>query len=115
MTTTTIAERLSALIEIAGVGHEEVDNLAGLWRGHTNKIARGVKPSPTATTVNKLARVLGTDAEYLADGIGSAPSERRVRASVRSARQAVAATHEPERATKSAPRKGTTSRAGATR
>lgn len=89
----TLAARLAYLISLVpGLDLKAVDVLAGLKSGgHTGQIVRGDKPSPSASTVVALARVLGTSAEWLLLGDDAArgrraPSQRRVREAVREAR-----------------------------
>lgn len=87
----TLGERLGRLIEVAGLTYVDVDRLAGLRSpNHTGQIVRGERPDPQGSTLTRIARVLGTTAEYLVDGIGKAPSRRKVLASVAGARAAAA-------------------------
>lgn len=84
----TLAERLSHLVGLSGLDLQTVDDVAGLGRGHASKIARGERAALSVSTLGKLRLVFGALTDWLAHGgKDAAPSERRVRAAVRAARE----------------------------
>jgi transcriptional regulator with XRE-family HTH domain len=72
-----LAEELS-LRELAG--------LAGVSNAYPSLIESGQRENIGADILAKLAGVLGTTIDYLLTGAGGAPSQRRVRAAVKAAR-----------------------------
>ncbi len=109
----TLGARLGHCIATAGITFEDVDALAGLKsRGHTGQIVRGERADPQGSTLVRIARVLGTSAEYLVDGSGDAPGERRVRRAVAEARLRLGGAHTSKVAPRAAPRKGQRQRSG---
>lgn len=82
-----LVTRLRVALDFANLPVRELERLAGLQRGTVAKIFEGESADPRSSTVIGCAVVLGTTADYLAGGIGDAPSERRVCRSVAEARQ----------------------------
>jgi len=81
-----LSDRLRALRLESGLSAAQLSELAGLSPAHVSIIERGERPNVAATTATALARVLGTCAEYLVDGVGDAPTADAVRAAVERAR-----------------------------
>ncbi len=85
----TIGSRLTERRIAAGLERPELGELAGLSPALVGMIERGDRTNIAATTATSLARVLGTTAEYLVDGVGAPPSDAEVYAAVARARSAV--------------------------
>lgn len=67
----TLAERLAWARERRGLSRAALDEVADLSCGHSAKLERGrdgKREMPSATTVSKLARALGVDADWLVNG-----------------------------------------------
>jgi transcriptional regulator with XRE-family HTH domain len=88
MNTPTLADRLRALRAWSGLTAIELSVLAGLDRSHVRLLEAGLRKTPAAETVVSLGQVLGTTTEWLTRGGGRAPTERTVRAAVKTARAA---------------------------
>lgn len=82
----TLGSRLSERRIAAGLERPELGELAGLSPALVGMIERGDRTNIAATTATSLARVLGTTAEYLVDGVGDPPSDDAARAAVIRAR-----------------------------
>lgn len=76
----TLAERLRWARGIAGLSARDLDELANLTAGHTSSIEAGRRANPSAETGRALARALGVSLDWLVDGTGAEPSERKLRA-----------------------------------
>jgi hypothetical protein len=87
----TICARLACLIDVAGLGLEELDGLAGLSPGHCGQVVRGTKSKLRASTTIAIASVFGVSAEYLTNGTGRSPATLSVHRAVTKARFAHAA------------------------
>lgn len=83
----TIAARLGRLlVHVPDLTLEELDELAGLSRGHSSQIARGAKANPWPETVERIGSVIGARASFLTYGDGTEPCARTVRGAVKRAR-----------------------------
>lgn len=70
-----VSLRLQQLRTRAGLTPRELDQLAGLNRGHVLKLEDGRRPTPTVATLQRLASVFGISVGYLATGEGEEPSQ----------------------------------------
>lgn len=64
----TLPDRLKRERERKGLTCQDVDALAGLTQGHTAQIESGRRANPAVDTVNRLARALDLDLNYLVNG-----------------------------------------------
>lgn len=85
-------ERLAQLRLRAGLEQRVLSRLAGLKsEGAVFAIESGAIKDPQGSTVVRLAKVLGTSADYLIAGTGLAPSDEALKAAVTAAREQPAA------------------------
>lgn len=92
MSTSTVASRIEALrAHVPGLTLEEIDDLAGLGRGHASQIVRGRTSMPRPDTLAVIAGALGTTVPYLAYDVGRAPGQQAVRRAVAAARERLGA------------------------
>mgnify|MGYP003766576231 FL=1 len=75
----TLGARLRWAREKSGISARRLDELAGLSPGHTSAIESERRLDPSTSTVAALARALGISLDWLVDGTGTAPSERKLR------------------------------------
>jgi transcriptional regulator with XRE-family HTH domain len=85
---TPFAQRLMQLRLHAGLTPKQLSILAGLSKTLVRTLEEKDRPSPAATTAVKLARTLGTTAEWLVEGDGPGPTPAGVREAVARARAA---------------------------
>lgn len=90
----TLPSRLGWARKLAGLSSREVDRLAGLTLGHAHLIESGRRPRIEVETAQGLARVFGTSIDWLASGLGTAPSEQQIADAVSRARAAFALEHD---------------------
>lgn len=84
-----LAGRLRHARMLSGLSARELNELALKRTGtHVSLIESGVRESPQADTLEKLARVLGITLDWLIAGTGPLPSKRAVLAAVERARAA---------------------------
>lgn len=81
-----LGSRLLELRNRAQLTRAELAELAGLHLSHVGLIETGKRKSPQASTLSPIARVLGTDVDFLLSGLGDAPSDRTIRRAVSQAR-----------------------------
>lgn len=89
MDRSTLASRLQTLREYSGMSARVLSELAGLRPSHFTLLESGERPHPSAETVVRIARILGTSVEWLVTGEGRAPTQREVYAATSAARSAV--------------------------
>ena len=65
MRTMSLADRIKALRDRAGMSSSELAVKAGLSKGYLSQIEGGEANNPTIDKVKRLAEALGTDAAYL--------------------------------------------------
>lgn len=83
----TTGQRIRELRELAGLSAKGLDSLAGLTPGHTRLIETRARDKVSAHSIVAIARVLGTNAEWLIAGDDDArPTARKIRAAVEAAR-----------------------------
>lgn len=80
-----ISERLREARIIAGLDAKRLDKLAGITPGHVRLIENGIREHPAATTLSRIAAVLGLSLDWLIDGRGKRPSDRAIRAAAEGA------------------------------
>lgn len=93
----TFGDRVRYLRELAGATAVEIDELAGLGRGHTAMIESGARQNPTLRTLRGLAHVFGWRAgaaralslDWFVGGRGRVPSRQDVRAALEAARSRI--------------------------
>ena len=86
LATMSIASRLRALRELAGISAREASALAGLSPSHVALLETD-RHRATTDTASALARAFGVSIDWLVDGTGKSPTARAVRASVTAARE----------------------------
>ena len=86
MTDRRIGERLQKLHnQVPGLSIDELARIVGVSRGTVWKIENLPKANPLASTVERLARVLGCRVGWLAAGEGREPSTEAIVAAVTAA------------------------------
>lgn len=76
----TLGQRLKWAREAAGLSTRELDARARLTPGHTNAIESGRRLDPSTSTTRALAHALDISLDWLVDGEGPTPNERKLRA-----------------------------------
>ena len=83
----TFSGRLRSLrVAAQDLSASELDELAGLRRGHVSAIELGRRANVEVRTANKLAAVLGVSMDWLINGVGLEPDAGSVQDAVRHAR-----------------------------
>ncbi len=70
----SLGARLKLLMELRGLGSNELNVLANLPSGEVSRITTGARKRPSTENVQKLADACGTTLEWLAFGRGPAPT-----------------------------------------
>lgn len=83
----SIGLRVRVLRERAQLSRGELARLARVQPHRVHDIERGEAASPQVHAVVAIARVLGTSAEWLADGVGAEPTLRELGEAVSAARR----------------------------
>jgi len=81
-----VGERIQKLRERAELSARELCRLAAISEGHVALIESGHVRHVGGDTVLKIARVLGTSADWLLSGEGREPSDSAIRSAVAAAR-----------------------------
>lgn len=74
-----VPKRVATLRELSGKSRYHLSRIAGLSPSHVGQLERGLRESPTAETLGRLARACGVSLDWLLSGTGKAPTERSVR------------------------------------
>jgi len=77
-----LADRVRVLCALAKTPLSRISELSGLSRGALPHIARGFVASPSAETLDAVARVTGCSLDWLVRGEGDLPRAEDVRAAV---------------------------------
>ena len=86
-----LGSRLAAARRAAGVSRVDLAHAAGLHPVHIRKIELNERPNLALATATALARAMGAELDWLANGVGPAPDNERVATSVASALEAARA------------------------
>lgn len=68
------------------LSQNELNDLIGLSRSYISKIEDSSRENLTITTILGLQRVLGASADWIISGVGDAPTDAKLFASVKAAR-----------------------------
>lgn len=91
----TIADRLRATRERAGLSRIELSRLAGLAGGYVGMLESGERKEPGLNVLVALSETIGASLDWLACGGGDPPTDEMIAAAVDAARKKTA----PEQAT----------------
>jgi hypothetical protein len=69
----TLGERLLYAIQLRDIGFNELDRAIGQGSGYTSRLVRDLKERPDVFLINKIARELHVDFEWLVSGRGPVP------------------------------------------
>ena len=86
--TSTVADRIWQLRDMAGLSASDVDDLVGLARNHTQQIESETIKGVRTDTATRIAAVFGVDIAWLLTGAGRRPSKESVDKAVAAARRA---------------------------
>ena len=87
----TIATRVSQLLNLSQLSAREFDRISGLVETHCSMILHRKSSSIDTSTASKIADAFGVTLDWLANGTGDAPTAEHVRAAVAAARERHAA------------------------
>ena len=89
-----IGRRLGRVRGLAGLSARELDRLAGIAEGHTS-LLESIVGDVKATTLAKIARVLGVSIDWFVNGTGAMPTRESLVSAIETARRAYAKSAKP--------------------